>query len=227
MRRCTSTNSMSSGVVPRSTDVCACTQGLADVLLSAHGVDLSTLQHRPGDHQDVRSPSIMMDPPEHDRLRALVSRVLPNLLVGACSRRWCARSCTASYLAPFDDADVIRRGGRFQRAVPRRDHLTRMLWRSRGRTSADPPLARHRPSSGTGPDGSDTSEGMQAQDGRRPVLSTNWLRRPNARHPGDDMISQLTQVEVDRGDGTMTTRSDNKEIAGFCRPSRRMPARRR
>jgi cytochrome P450 len=35
------------------------------------------------------------------------------------------------------------------------------------------------------------------------------------RHPGDDMLSRLTQVEVDRGDGVLT-RLDDVEIAGFA-----------
>jgi cytochrome P450 len=35
------------------------------------------------------------------------------------------------------------------------------------------------------------------------------------RHPGDDMLSRLTQVTVDRGDGVETALSDN-EIAGFA-----------
>jgi cytochrome P450 len=34
-------------------------------------------------------------------------------------------------------------------------------------------------------------------------------------HPGDDMISRLIEVEVDRGDG-VTTRLDDDEIAGFA-----------
>src|SRR5438132_9734896 len=43
-------------------------------LSSAHGVDLSTMAQDPEVIRGFRS-IIMMDPPEHDRLRALVSRV--------------------------------------------------------------------------------------------------------------------------------------------------------
>src|SRR5205823_11239206 len=41
---------------------------------SSHGVDLSTLSSDP-DHIAALESIIMMDPPQHDRLRALVSRV--------------------------------------------------------------------------------------------------------------------------------------------------------
>src|SRR5579862_7502539 len=42
-------------------------------LSSAHGIDLSTLSQDPEMIRNFRS-MIMMDPPEHDRLRVLVSR---------------------------------------------------------------------------------------------------------------------------------------------------------
>src|ERR1051325_2176008 len=41
---------------------------------SAHGVDLNMMKREPEMIRSLRS-IIMMDPPEHDRLRALVSRV--------------------------------------------------------------------------------------------------------------------------------------------------------
>ena len=41
---------------------------------SAHGVDLATLSKDPEEIRNFRM-IIMMDPPEHDRMRALVSRV--------------------------------------------------------------------------------------------------------------------------------------------------------
>jgi cytochrome P450 len=42
------------------------------------------------------------------------------------------------------------------------------------------------------------------------------LVREKRRHPGDDMISRLTQAEVDREDGQGVTKLDDKEIAGFA-----------
>src|SRR3954468_262367 len=49
---------------------------------SAHGIDLSTLSKDEATVRSFRS-IIMMDPPEHDRLRALVSRVFTPRAVGA------------------------------------------------------------------------------------------------------------------------------------------------
>ena len=54
-------------------------------LSSAHGIDLSTLSKDPDLIQSFRS-IIMMDPPEHDRLRALVSRVFTPRAVEALER---------------------------------------------------------------------------------------------------------------------------------------------
>ena len=45
-----------------------------EALSSAHGIDVSTLSKDPEMLRDFHI-IIMMDPPEHDRLRALVSRV--------------------------------------------------------------------------------------------------------------------------------------------------------
>src|SRR6202051_3426656 len=58
-----------------------------------------------------------------------------------------------------------------------------------------------------------TPEGRQAQmEG-----GVYWyeLAQEKRKHPGDDMITRLTQVEVDRGDGEMPRLGDD-EIAGFA-----------
>jgi cytochrome P450 len=58
-----------------------------------------------------------------------------------------------------------------------------------------------------------TPEGIAAQM----EAGLYWLQlvEEKRRNPTDDMMSRLTQVEVDRGDGEMT-RLDNEEIAGFA-----------
>ncbi len=131
---------------------------------SAHGVDLSTLTKDP---KLIRSLGmlIMMDPPEHDRFRTLVSRVFtPRAVVapGADDPR--------GHLRP------ARRGGGpgrpstscadLVRALPRRDHLPDAR-RARGRAPADPRVARPHPAPRAGrgrplPRG----RGGDARDGR-------------------------------------------------------------
>ena len=56
----------------------------------------------------------MMDPPEHDRLRALVSRVFTPRAITALEPM--IREVISSFLDPLDDADRIRRR---RRASPR------------------------------------------------------------------------------------------------------------
>ena len=74
---------------------------------SAHGVDLSTLSKDPELIQVLRS-IIMMDPPEHDRLRALVSRVFTSRAVTALEPM--IREVMCGFLDPLDGAtefDVV------------------------------------------------------------------------------------------------------------------------
>ena len=69
---------------------------------SAHGVDLSSLST---DASLVKSYRliIMMDPPEHDRMRALVNRVFTPRAVGALEPM--VREVITSFLEPFDGAE--------------------------------------------------------------------------------------------------------------------------
>jgi len=85
----------------RHEDVCAAHKDW-QTFSSSHGVDLSTLNTDPEVIKMYRS-IIMMDPPEHDRLRGLVSRVFTPRAVGALEPM--VREVIQSYLAPFDDAD--------------------------------------------------------------------------------------------------------------------------
>ena len=85
----------------RYEDVCAAHKDW-QTFSSAHGVDLSTLNTDESIIRMYRS-IIMMDPPEHDRLRALVSRVFTPRAVGALEPM--VREVIVSFLAPFDDAD--------------------------------------------------------------------------------------------------------------------------
>jgi cytochrome P450 len=153
---------------------------------------------------------IMMDPPEHNRLRALVTRVFTPRAVAALEPM--VREVIASYLAPFDGAEQFDAVADFSGPFPV-EIICRMLGvpageRQQIRHWLDVGL--HREPGQMDP----TPEGVQAS-------TESWLywldlAREKRRHPeGDDMITRLTQVEVDRGDGQMT-RLEDEEIAGFA-----------
>jgi cytochrome P450 len=191
----------------RHEDVCAAHKDW-QTFSSSHGVDLSTLNTDPEVIKMYRS-IIMMDPPEHDRLRALVSRVFTPRAVGALEPM--VREVIQSYLAPFDDADSFDAVADFSGPFPV-EIISRMLGVPEGerqqiRHWLD--LSLHREPGQMDP----TPEGIQA--GMEGGIYWLGLAEEKRRNPGDDMITRLTQVEVDRGDGEMT-RLDNEEIAGFA-----------
>jgi cytochrome P450 len=191
----------------RYEDVCAAHKDW-QTFSSAHGVDLSTLSTDESIIRMYRS-IIMMDPPEHDRLRALVSRVFTPRAVGALEPM--VREVIVSFLEPFDDADSFDAVADFSGPFPV-EIISRMLGVPEGerqqiRHWLD--IGLHRERGQIDP----TPEGIQAQM----ESGVYWyeLTEAKRKNPGDDMISRLTQVEVDRGDGEMT-RLDNQEIAGFA-----------
>lgn len=174
---------------------------------SSHGVDLSTLSKPPELIQQLQS-IIMMDPPEHDRLRALVSRAFtPRAMAGMepmirgvitgfiddCGGD--SFDAVKDFSAPFPVEIISRMLG-----VPAPDRqqirhwLDAMLHREPGQM--DP-----------------TDQGMSAAI--ETVAYFMELVADKREHPGDDMISRLVSVEVDRGDGEQTRLTD-EEIAGFA-----------
>ena len=175
---------------------------------SSHGVDLSMLTKDPA-LIELYLSLIMMDPPEHDRMRSLVSRVFTPRAVGALEPM--VREVITSYLEPFDGADSFDVVKDFSGPFPV-EIICRMLGvpageRQRLRHLLD--LMLHREPGEMDP----TPEGMAAGTEFGAYF---WeLAAEKRRSPGDDMISRLTQVEVDRGDGQTTQLSD-EEIAGFA-----------
>lgn len=175
---------------------------------SAHGIELSTLSRDPSMVKAL-GLIIMMDPPEHDRFRALVSRVftpravtalepmirevITGLLDGLEGRA--SFDVVADFSGPFPVEIISRMLG-----VPagERQHIRHWL-----------DLTLHREPGEMDP----TPEGQTA------LLELAGfffdLAKEKRAHPGDDMMSHLTQVTVDRGDGVETQLTDN-EIAGFA-----------
>jgi cytochrome P450 len=191
----------------RYDDVCAAHKDWQS-FSSSHGVDLSTLNSDPDIIRSLRM-IIMMDPPEHDRMRALVSRVFTPRAVGALEPM--VREVIQSYLAPFDGAESFDAVADFSGPFPV-EIISRMLGVPEGerqqiRHWLD--LMLHREPGQMDP----TPEGAAA--GLETGLYFLELAQERRRRPTDDMVSRLTQVEVDRGDG-QTTRLEDEEIAGFA-----------
>lgn len=175
---------------------------------SAHGIDLLTLTRDP---EEIRSYRIilMMDPPEHDRLRALVSRVFTPRAVSQLEPM--VREVIRSLLDSLDDRDRFDAVTDFSGPFPV-EIISRML----GVPEADRQQIRHwvdvslhREPGHIEP----TPEGMEATLAAGTYFYE--LAVEKRRNPGDDMLSRLTQVTVDRGDG-QETGLDDAEIAGFA-----------
>jgi cytochrome P450 len=175
---------------------------------SAHGIELSTLSKDPELIGSLKL-IIMLDPPEHDRLRALVSRVFTPRAVTALEPM--IRDVITSYLEPLDDLDSFDAVADFSALFPV-EIISRMLGVPEGehqqiRHWLDASL--HREPGEMDP----TPEGATA------VLEQAGyyydLAAEKRRNPGDDMLTRLTQVTVDRGDGEETGLDDG-EIAGFA-----------
>jgi cytochrome P450 len=177
-------------------------------LSSAHGIDLNTLTKDPEIIRTFRS-IIMMDPPEHDRLRALVSRVFTPRAVDALEPM--IREVITGALKPFEDAQEFDAVSDFSAPFPI-EIISRMLGvpeRDRQGIRERLDISLHRE-----PGQLDlTPEGEQA------VIENGAyfyeLAGEKRKNPADDMLSRLTQVTVDRGDG-VETGLDDVEIAGFA-----------
>jgi cytochrome P450 len=177
-------------------------------LSSAHGIDLSTLS-MDAELIETFHSIIMMDPPEHDRLRALVSRVFTPRAVTALEPM--IREVIGGVADTLDGATDFDAVSDFTAYFPV-EIIARMLGVPAGERQAIRErldLSLHRE-----PGQLDlTPEGQQA------IVETgayyHGLSVEKRKNPGDDMISRLTQVTVDRGDG-LETRLDDVEIAGFA-----------
>lgn len=175
---------------------------------SEHGVDLSTLTKDP---ELIRSLGliIMMDPPEHDRYRALVSRVFTPRAVTALEPM--IREVIGDLLDPLEGRDEFDVVADFSAPFPV-EIISRMLGvppddRQQIRHWLDIGLRREHGSADP------TPEGMEAMMAAGIYFYELILEK--RANPGDDMLSRLTQVEVDRGDGQLTALED-AEIAGFA-----------
>lgn len=175
---------------------------------STHGVDLSSLSRDPDLIKSLRM-IIMMDPPEHTRFRALVSRVFTPRAVTALEPM--IREVVRDFLAPLEGAGQFDAVADFSALFPV-EIISRML----GVPEEDRQLVRHRVdiSLHREPGQLDpTPEGTAAM--LEQAAHFYELAAEKRENPADDMLSRLTQVTVDRGDG-VETGLDDGEIAGFA-----------
>jgi cytochrome P450 len=175
---------------------------------SAYGVDLSTLSLDPELVRSFRS-IIMMDPPEHERFRKLVSRVFTPRAVTAFEPM--VREVVCEHLDRLHGAERFDVVADFSAPFPV-EIIARMLgvpedMRQQVREWVDVSL--HREPGQMDP----TPEGRKA--GLDAGIYYYGLAREKRAQPGDDMLSRLTEVTVDRGDG-VETGLDDEEIAGFA-----------
>ena len=175
---------------------------------STHGLDLSMLTKDPAIVRAHRS-IIMMDPPEHDRLRALVSRVFTPRAMTALEPM--IREVVTSYLTPLEEAESFDAVADFSALFPV-EIITRMLGvpdgeRHQLREWID--LSLHRETGQMEP----TRAGLDAMTQVGAYYYA--LIAEKRRNPADDMLSRLTEVTVDRGDG-VESGLDDVEIAGFA-----------
>ena len=174
---------------------------------SSYGVDLSTLSKN-ANYSSLKM-IIMMDPPEHARLRALVSRVFTPRAVTDLEPM--IRQVVNEFLAPLEDREAFDAVADFSALFPV-EIISRMLGVPEGRRQQIREwldLSLHRERGEVDP----TPEGVAAMIEQ--VTYFHELIAEKRQHPADDMLSRLTQVTVDRGDGTETGLDDG-EIAGFA-----------
>jgi cytochrome P450 len=174
---------------------------------SEHGLTLDQLTDP--DNSAKGQSIIVMDPPAHDRMRKLVSRaftpraitrmepiaheIITGLLDDVQGER--EFDAVADFAAPFPIEVISAILG-----VPKEDRQQIRHW-------TDLMLLR-RPN-----DPKPTPEGLHA--GLEHVLYFLELIKDKRAHPGDDMIDQLIEAEVDLEDGTRHRLTD-EEIAGFA-----------
>ena len=174
---------------------------------STRGVDVLTLTS--GEMPATALSMIMMDPPEHDRMRTLVNRVFTPRAVTSLEPM--VREVILSGLDRLRDRDKFDVVEDFSGPFPV-EIISRMLGvpegdRQRLRHLMDTML--HREPDQTRPSDDASQAGLE------------WGARmyelvvDKREHPADDMLSRLCEVEVQRDDGE-TSRLDDVEITAFA-----------
>jgi cytochrome P450 len=189
---------------------------------SEHGLSIDQLTDP---SQSMKHTSIiMMDPPVHDRMRKLVSRVFTPRAMAALEPM--VRDVIVSYLERYDDADSFDAVADFAAPFPV-EVISTMLGvpkdhRQQIRHWTDAML--HREPGDPRP----TREGMEG--GMAQIAFFLELIAEKRAHPADDMLSRLTEVEVEipvseGGDGSTHRRRRSRRSRRCCGTGRRRSTR--
>ena len=180
-----------------------------EAFTSTHGIELFALTTKTPEEIASYRQIIMMDPPEHDVMRALVSRVFTPRAMVALEPM--IREVISGFLDDLADPTDFDAVADFSALFPV-EVISRMLGvpdgeRQQIRLWLDASL--HREAGQTEPS-PENDESIMAMG-----MYFYELAVEKRKHPADDMLSRLAQVSVDRGDGTQTG-LDDAEIAGFA-----------
>ncbi len=172
---------------------------------STHGQTYEQLSS--GEPADMGS-IISMDPPEHTRYRALVSRAFTPRSIG--NYEALVREIIAGYLNPLMGRRRIDILEEFAAPFPV-EIISTILGvppedRQQIRHWTDAMLHRE--------EGSATSSQAAAEAGMAQGMYLYELVQKKRQEPADDMLGELIEAEVETEDGE-TTRLDDAEIAGF------------
>jgi cytochrome P450 len=151
---------------------------------------------------------IIMDPPEHTRVRQLVSKVFTPRRVAELEPT--VRRITRDRLAGLEPGDQIDLFERLASSMPM-DVISTML----GVPAQDRDRIRHLTNAGMHREG-----GLGVPDSAMSAMAevkayyVDYIKERQAR-PADDLTSDLIAVEVRREDGSLT-KLDFDELLGFC-----------
>jgi cytochrome P450 len=172
---------------------------------SSYGTDLHFLS----DPGSIEYTMILyMDPPEHDRMRSLVSRVFTPRAVARLEPM--VRGAIARFAEEIGDAETFDLIQQWAAPFPV-EIISEMLGippgdRQQIRHWID--IMLHREEGSIHPSEEAEAAGLAAG------LYFYELVQDHRSHPADDMLTRLIDAEVEREDGTVT-RLDDAEIAGF------------
>jgi cytochrome P450 len=174
---------------------------------STHGLTLDQLTEPGADysHQSI----IMMDPPEHDRMRKLVSRAFTPRAITRMDG--IARDVINHYLDEVEGAPEFDAVEDFAAPFP-----VEIISTILGVPAADRQQIRHWTDAmlfRLPNDPRPTQEGIEG--GLHQILYFLELIKDKRAHPGEDMIDQLIEAEVPDDDGNLQRLTD-EEIAGFA-----------